>query len=33
LSVEDDERSGRPNISKITENVEKIQELIDKDCR
>jgi hypothetical protein len=34
VSVEDDERSGRPSTSKTTENVEKIQELIHKDrCR
>jgi hypothetical protein len=28
VSAEDDERSGQPNTSKMTENVEKIQELI-----
>jgi hypothetical protein len=28
--VEDDERSGRPSTSKTTENVKKIQELIQK---
>jgi hypothetical protein len=33
VSVEDDERSGRPSTSKMTENVEKIRELIHKDCR
>jgi hypothetical protein len=31
VSVEDDERSGRPSISKTTENVEKIQELVHED--
>jgi bacterioferritin-associated ferredoxin len=33
VSLEDDERSGRPNTSKTTENVEKIRELIHKDRR
>jgi hypothetical protein len=33
VSVEGDERSGRPSTSKATENVEKIQELIHEDCR
>jgi hypothetical protein len=33
VSVEDDERSGRPSTSKTTENVEKIQELIHEDHR
>jgi hypothetical protein len=33
LSAEDDERSGRPSTNKMTENVEKIQELIHKDHR
>jgi hypothetical protein len=33
VSVEDDERSGQPSTSKTTENVEKIWELIHKDCR
>jgi hypothetical protein len=31
--VEDDKRSGRPSTSKMTENVETIQELINKDQR
>jgi hypothetical protein len=31
MSVEDDERSGRPSTSKTTENVEKIRELIRED--
>jgi hypothetical protein len=31
VSVEDDERSGRPSTSKKTENVEKIQGLIHED--
>jgi hypothetical protein len=31
--VEDDKRSGRPSTSKMTENVEKIRELIRKDRR
>jgi hypothetical protein len=31
VSVEDDEHSGRPSTSKMTENVEKIRELIPKD--
>jgi hypothetical protein len=31
LSVEDDERSGRPSISKTARNVEKIRELIQED--
>jgi hypothetical protein len=31
VSVEDDERSGRPSTGKTTENVEKIRELINKD--
>jgi hypothetical protein len=30
--VEDDKRSGRPGTSKMTENVEKICELIHEDC-
>jgi hypothetical protein len=33
VSVEDDERSGRPNTSKTTENVGNFQELIHKDRR
>jgi hypothetical protein len=34
VSVEDDKRSGRTSISKMTENVEKIRELIHQDrCR
>jgi hypothetical protein len=33
VSVEDDECSGQPDTSKMTENVKKIQELIDKDRR
>jgi hypothetical protein len=33
VSVEDDERSGRPSNSKMTENVEKIQELLHEICR
>jgi hypothetical protein len=34
VSVEDDEHSGRPGTSKMTKNVEKILELINKDyCR
>jgi hypothetical protein len=33
VSVEDDERSGRPSISKMIENVEKIRELIHEDRR
>jgi transposase len=33
MSVEDDERSGRPSTSKTTENVEKIRELIHEDRR
>jgi hypothetical protein len=33
VSVEDDECSGRPSISKTTENVEKIRELIHEDRR
>jgi hypothetical protein len=33
VSVEDDERSGRPSTRKTTENVEKIGELIHKDRR
>jgi hypothetical protein len=32
VSVEDDECSGRPSTSKMTENVENIWELIHKDC-
>jgi hypothetical protein len=32
VSVENDKRSGRPSTSKTTENVEKIQELINEDC-
>jgi hypothetical protein len=31
MSVEDDERSGRPSTSKITENVEIIRERIRED--
>jgi hypothetical protein len=31
LSVEDDKRSGQPGTSKMTENVEKIRELIHED--
>jgi hypothetical protein len=31
VSVEDDKSSGRPSSSKMTENVEKIQELIHED--
>jgi hypothetical protein len=31
VSVEDDECSGRPSTSKMTENVEKIRELINED--
>jgi ribosomal protein S25 len=31
VSVEDDERSGRPSTSKTTENVERIQELVNED--
>jgi hypothetical protein len=31
VSVEDDERSGRPSTSKTTENFDKIQEFIYKD--
>jgi transposase len=31
VSVEDDESSGRPSSSKMTENVQKIRELIHKD--
>jgi hypothetical protein len=33
VSVEDDERSGRPSTSKTTENVEIIRELIQEDRR
>jgi hypothetical protein len=33
VSVEDDERSGQPSTSKMTEDVEKIRELIHKDNR
>jgi hypothetical protein len=33
VSVEDDKRSGRPSTSKMTENIEKILELIHKDRR
>jgi hypothetical protein len=33
VSSEDDECSGRPSTSKMTENVEKIQEVIHEDCR
>jgi hypothetical protein len=32
VSVEDDKHSGQSSTSKTTENVEKIQELIYKDC-
>jgi hypothetical protein len=32
VSVEDDKCSGQPSTSKMTENVEKIQEFIHKDC-
>jgi hypothetical protein len=31
VSVEDDKRSGQPDPSKTTENVEKFQELINED--
>jgi hypothetical protein len=33
VSVEDDERSGRPGTSKTTENVEKIREIIHENRR
>jgi hypothetical protein len=33
VSVEDDERTGRPSTIKTTENVEKFRELIHKDHR
>jgi hypothetical protein len=33
VSVEDDERSGRPSTNKTTESVEKIRKLIHKDHR
>jgi hypothetical protein len=33
MSVEDDEHSGWPSVSKTTENVEKIRELIHEDHR
>jgi hypothetical protein len=33
VSVQDDERSGKPSTSKTTENVENFRELIHKDCR
>jgi hypothetical protein len=33
VSVEDDERSGRPSTSKTTENVQKVRKLIHKDRR
>jgi hypothetical protein len=33
VSVEDDERSRRPSTSKMTENVDKIRELIHEDRR
>jgi hypothetical protein len=33
VSVENDERLGRPSTSKMTENVEKIRELIHEDRR
>jgi hypothetical protein len=33
VSVEDNERSGRPSTRKTTENVEKIRELMHEDCR
>jgi hypothetical protein len=33
VSVEDDKCSGQPSFSKTTEEVEKIRELIHKDCR
>jgi hypothetical protein len=33
VSVEDDERSRHPSISKTTENVENISELIHEDCQ
>jgi hypothetical protein len=33
VSVEDDERSGRPRTSKTTDNVEKILEIIHEDHR
>jgi hypothetical protein len=32
VSVEDDEHSGLPSASKMTENVEKIRELVHEDC-
>jgi hypothetical protein len=32
VSVEDDKRSGRPSTSKMTENVEKIEELVNEYC-
>jgi hypothetical protein len=32
MSAEDDKHSGRPSTSKMTENIEKIQELIHEDC-
>jgi hypothetical protein len=32
VSVEDDKPSGQPSTSKMTENIEKIRELIHKDC-
>jgi hypothetical protein len=33
VSAEDDERSGQPSTSKMTEDVEKIREFIHNDCR
>jgi hypothetical protein len=33
MSVEDDKVSGRPSTSKMTENVVKIREHINEDCR
>jgi hypothetical protein len=33
VSVEDDERSGRPSTSKTTENVEEIREIIHENRR
>jgi hypothetical protein len=32
VSVEDDKSSGKPSISKTTENVEKIREIIHEGC-
>jgi hypothetical protein len=33
VAIEEDEHSGRPSTSKMTENIEKIQGLIHEDCR